>query len=204
MEQGNDAFRIASPAFRVVLLMFVYDFLFEDFPIYPEPPLKAVVVQIFCILLSPIIFAPPTNDIPTCFIYFPGPCRPMPLGFASAQLSECLQRCLTPQSVPPGLALPAAPPGLPAPLARPAAALGPLTPLLPPMPEVDMGVESSPETAEMPARLGAEWFPSVSDASDGSLRFEPFFGGVEHGCGLNEHVGASRCIKQDEGTKQDA
>ena len=94
-------------------------------------------------------------------------CRPMPLGFASAQLSECLQRCLTPQSVPPGLALPAAPPGLPAPLALPAAALGPLTPLLPPMPEVDMGVESSPETAEMPARLGAEWFPSVSDASDG-------------------------------------
>lgn len=73
------------------------------------------------------------------------------LSFASAQLSECLQRCLTPQSVPPGLALPAAPPGLPAPLALPAAALGPLTPLLPPMPEVDMGVESSPETAEMPA-----------------------------------------------------
>lgn len=128
-------------------------------------------------LLSPIIFAPPTNDIPTCFIYFPGPCRPMPLGFASAQLSECLQRCLTPQSVPPGLALPAAPPGLPAPLALPAAALGPQTPLLPPMPEVDMGVESSPETAEMPARLGAEWFASVSDASDGSLRFEPFFWG---------------------------
>lgn len=36
-----------------------------------------------------------------------------PPSFPAAQLSECLQRCLTPQSVPPGLALPATPTFLP-------------------------------------------------------------------------------------------
>ena len=115
------------------------------------------------------------------YIFFRAAPHGATVGFASAQLSECLQRCLTPQSVPPGLALPVAPPGLPAPLALLAAALGgPRLPLAPPppMPEaVDMGVESSPETAEMPAKLGsAEWFPSrVSAASDGLWCFESVF-----------------------------